>query len=294
MSRSSAGRMLSATLAAVLALGHVLPESWAQPAAESRLEEAKTHVQLGEFEEAAGLLRLLMAEEVSAATRRDAALYLGWAEMELGRDAEAREAFGEVLRLEPDFRPDAAQFPPRLRTAFDEVRAAAQTGRVSDVVSLLEPQGRLSPPGQVPSAFRRRWYQRWWVYAAVGAVGIGATALLVGGGSGYDPPTVTLEVVTAQCGAPNPPGRYEPGNIEVEARVADGAAPFTLSFLDNGMPAGTASTTGAPARFTFLNVPSSEGGGCLNHSLEVRVTDAQNNGGRQVGANVPVQVCRCF
>jgi hypothetical protein len=265
-------------------------------AAAETLESAKREFQIGEFENAARLLRGLLETGVEDPTRRrEALLYLGFSEVELGQPVRADEAFRGVLALDPDYRPDEREFPPKLRTAFEQSRAAMQVSAASDIVSLLEARGKLSRPGKMPAAFARKWYQKWWVYAIVGAVGVGATAVLAGGGSGYDPPTVALEVVTPQCAAPNPAGRYNPGAVAVEAQIEDGQGPYSLRFTDNDVEAGTLSTgASGTVRFTFPDLRSSPGGGCLNHVLRVTVTDAQDNGGRVVDSRAPIQVCQCF
>jgi hypothetical protein len=226
--------------------------------------------------------------------RRDASLYLGFCELELGHPEQSRAAFAEVLRLSPDFRPDASEFPPRLRSAFDEARAAMQTTVASDIVSLLEVRGKLSNPTKMPSMFSRKWYQKWWVYAVVGAVGIGATAVLVGGGSGYDPPGVLLSVTTPACRDESPEPRHQRGAISVEAVVSDGEGPYSLSFFDDQTLVQTVSSPNpATVGFTYPNVEAS-GGGCRNHALRVNVKDAKENEGRIVESTVTLIVCQCF
>lgn len=287
-----AKRALSGLVAVAMVATTVLAQTDGEPGG---LDEAKTKFQTGEFDAASNLLRALLEKDLPANTRRDANLYLGFSELELGHQEAAQAAMREVLRIAPDYRPDPAEFAPRLRAAFDEMRAQLQTGETSDIVSLLEPRGKLSHATKMPSMFARKWYQKWWVYAVVGAVGVGATALLVGGGNSYDPPAAMLDPLTQPCRDPNAPTRYQRGPIQVEAQVTDGEAPYTLRFFDDNVLVDTRNAPGtAPVQFTFPNVESAAGGGCRNHVLKVSVNDARDNEGRLVEASAALTVCQCF
>ena len=276
-----AKRVLAGFVAVAMVATTVVAQTDGEPGG---LDEAKTKFQTGEFDAASNLLRALLEKELPADTRRDTNLYLGFSELELGHQAAAEAAMKEVLRIAPDYRPDPAEFAPRLRAAFDGMRARLQTGETSDIVSLLEPRGKLSRATKMPSMFARKWYQKWWVYAVIGVVGVGATALLVGGGNSYDPPAAMLDNVTEPCGDQGQT-RYQRGPIEVEARISDGEAPYTLTFFDDNVLVATRNaSTASTVAFTFPNVESAAGGGCRNHVLKVSVNDARDNEGRTVEA----------
>ncbi len=274
--------------------------SWAQPADEAALEEAKFLYQDGEFETAALQLRELALRATTVGIRVEAWLYLGFCRLNLGAEKEAREAFQQVLRMVPDFRLDPLRFPPKLRTAFEEARASSRTTKVADIVSLLEPMGKLSPPlKKVPSEFSRKWYQKWWLWAGVGAVGITAAVLLSGGGGdGYVAPDLVLKLPEPNC--TRPPGVFAPGEVELSVAIDDGESPYALTFsLRRSEDAkftevGWETISSKETSFVFQGLEAFPGGGCQQHLLRVKVLDAQKNHGQDVERQTSLTVCTCF
>jgi hypothetical protein len=260
-----------------------------------RFETARLKYESGEREAAADLLRPLCGQNVPAAVRREAGLLLAACELQLGRVSEAEAALQPVLDLEPRYVPDPFRTTPEFSKFFEKARRMrASSNPVAELVSLLDPQGRLGPATKRPRA-SGGILRKWWLWALVGGAAAGVAVLAASSGSAddYVPPSVTLSVLTAECAPPNLPGQYNHGSLQAEATVEDGKPPYSLSFFLDGMMDGTASGSSMSFPHTFT-VQASQTGGCRNSTLRVAVQDVRGNGGRQVEDILPIVVCRCL
>ncbi|HYL22107.1 MAG TPA: hypothetical protein VEU74_10110 [Gemmatimonadales bacterium] len=84
-----------------------------------------------EYDAAVALLKRSLAESaagtLSTSERTQALTYLGATELFRGRRDSAALAFGDVVLLDPRYRPDELIFPPQVTNLFQEVRQATKT-----------------------------------------------------------------------------------------------------------------------------------------------------------------------
>lgn len=284
MIRGAVARVLSGTLALLLAAG-----PWALPAASEltpaeRLAAAEEAYEDGSFETASTALRELTALDLDPKLKLEANLYLGLAEVQAGREEASLGPFGEVLRLQPDFRLDPVRYAPKLVDAFEKARAQ-HSGHGNEVlgITILRPEGVLTRPEKAPSAFRSRWYQKWWVLALGGVALAGGAALAFGGGdsNSYDPPLVTLAIPESaqKCSTGE---LYLPGDLRTRVDRLDGEAPFSFTFLlrsvtGGDMTAGTSTDDSASFFFVYPALQPLPTGGCREYTLTVRVLDGRDS-----------------
>jgi hypothetical protein len=93
-------------------------------AAPPELKRAKDRFEFGAYADAAGSLRQLMAGSPSLSEREavDAWRMLGISEYQLGDKRAARQAFVNLLSIDPDFALDAFLVPPPIVDFFDGVK----------------------------------------------------------------------------------------------------------------------------------------------------------------------------
>jgi hypothetical protein len=290
MRRSNLGKTLSVALCVSLAAGPVARPASGQTTAAAKLAEAKASYEEGEFAAATAALHALLAGELEPAVRFEASLYLGLAESQSGHEAEAAAAFGEVLKLDPNFRLDPVRFAPKLREAFEAARMESLAGS-EDVlpITIVQAEGVLTPAEKPPKAFSSKWWQKWWVIGlGVVAVGGAAVALTASAGGPGQPVFVgDIEILDAQC--PPIPGTttpsYPEGDLRVRVSFKDGTAPYTLTFLANNVVQGTPSEVRqSPVTFTYQNLRVTGVGSTTPYTLRVTLQDAN-----KVSAAAPAQ-----
>ena len=134
----SATRLVLCVAAALASLG-LVPQPPQDADLQQELERAIQLIQEGDFAAAAGLLETITAggDELSPEARDLAAayLYLGIARLYLTGEDEAREAFHEAQRRDPDFEPATAELPRRVVEVWGEARDLAS------VVVVTVPEG---------------------------------------------------------------------------------------------------------------------------------------------------------
>ncbi len=95
-----------------------------------------------EMESASWLLRqALSSDRLKLDDRKTALSYLGAAEFYRDRRDSALSAFGQLVRLEPDFRLDRLVFPPDAQDAFEEARRRNPSVRVTARSTAFAPNG---------------------------------------------------------------------------------------------------------------------------------------------------------
>jgi len=98
-------------------------------AAGDAFQEGRIHYEAARFDQAIEALRRAESEVASGTEflhdQRllvDVQLTIGLSYASMGQKEEAREAYGEVLRMAPDRRLDTLEYPPKIVALFDEVR----------------------------------------------------------------------------------------------------------------------------------------------------------------------------
>ena len=140
--------------------------------ADDAVERGVRQVQEGDFENAVVTLHdaatRLAGRPADARERGRALLHLGIAHVALDQMAEARAAFRDALRADPDLRPTTAEFSPKVVHTFDSARAE------------LQAEGRVDSPkgGGIPAAA--------WIGIGGAAAAAGAIALAGGDDDGGD------------------------------------------------------------------------------------------------------------
>jgi hypothetical protein len=95
-----------------------------------------------EMESASWLLRQALSDErLKPDDRKTALSYLGAAEFYRDRRDSALAAFGQLVRLDPDFRLDRLVFPPDAQEAFEEARRRNPSVRVTAHSASFAPNG---------------------------------------------------------------------------------------------------------------------------------------------------------
>ncbi|MBI5509600.1 MAG: hypothetical protein HY903_12680 [Deltaproteobacteria bacterium] len=125
------------------------------------------------YSEAVPLLRSLSANPaLTEAERAQVYWWLGVALVAQGATAPSEAAFGELLRLRPDYAVDP-MVSPKIRSAFETAkRRAAQSSGVNAIL-------QAAPPPPVASATGPPWYRRWWFYTALTVVAVAAVTTSV-------------------------------------------------------------------------------------------------------------------
>ena len=99
-----------------------------------------------EMESASWLLRqALSSNKLKTDDRKTALSYLGAAEFYRDRRDSTIAAFGELVRLDPDYRLDKLVFPPDVQQALEEARRLNPSVRVSARSASFAPNGRGLP-----------------------------------------------------------------------------------------------------------------------------------------------------
>lgn len=115
--------------------------------ARDALREGRIHYESARFDQAVEAFR--RAESALAGNLEfvhdqrllvDISLYLGLSYASMGARDDAREAFGEVVRLAPDRVLDTLEYPPKIVSAFDDVRQAI-LARDGASLSVTAPEG---------------------------------------------------------------------------------------------------------------------------------------------------------
>jgi len=128
--------------------------------AQDLLANARTQYQAAAYDEALTTLQQLAANKaaLSATDARDVEEYRFLCLLALGRKDEARSAMGIVVKSDPLYTLDAAATPPRVVTAFTEVRRERATGRgaAEGAADSVEPDPHDAAQGRRPRADDRR------------------------------------------------------------------------------------------------------------------------------------------
>jgi hypothetical protein len=262
--------------------------AWAQQTNAERLAAARAAYEEGEFALAAASLRALLEAELNDPQRLEAQLYLGFAELQSGHETEAKAAFLEVLKLDPNYRLDPLRFAPKLRDGFERVRVDRLAGTEQLLgITIVQVEGALSPAEKPPKAFASRWWQKWWVIGlGVVAVG-GATALLVGRDGPSEPVFQgQMEVLLEECAPiPDQPPGFPEGDLPVRVRFSGGKPPYQLSFSANMTVHGPpVMAERSPVGFTYLNLRVTGAGSSAPYTLRATLQDAN-----RVSAPTPLE-----
>ena len=125
----------SVVVAVWLGLGGAAPRAAAAQTARDLVSQGVRAYRALEYDAAVALLRRSLTEGVvgtlSTAERAQALTYLGATELFRGRRDSATLAFGNVVLLDPRYRPDELIFPPQVTNLFQEVRQATKTVAVT-------------------------------------------------------------------------------------------------------------------------------------------------------------------
>lgn len=115
--------------------------------ADAALQEGRIHYEGARFEQAIEALRraeAALAGNLEFVTDQrllvDTHLYLGLSYASIGARDDAREAFGEVVRLAPDRVLDTLEYPPKIVSVFDEARQAVLS-RGGGALQIEAPEG---------------------------------------------------------------------------------------------------------------------------------------------------------
>jgi hypothetical protein len=167
-------------------------------------EEAVALIWAGDYERAERALRanLLKLTAANNAERAEILVYLALIANIRQRPDEARASLRQALQFRPDLVIDPVEFPRTLRDMVAEIRAdmlshraRPRPGELAAPVHMLAPIA--TPPGW--KAGGRKWYQRWYVWAGVGAAAP-AAIIVMGGGGGARPTATTTPTVTPTLG----------------------------------------------------------------------------------------------
>jgi len=262
-------------LAAVLAAGPVRAQT-----PEERLLAAKGLYEDGQFTQAAAALREVLAGQTEADVRLEANLYLGFAELQSGHEAEAKAAFAEVLAQDPNYRLDPLRFAPKLRDAFEQVRVGKMAGPEEVLgITIVQAEGVLTPAEKPPKAFAGKWWQKWWVIG-LGVVAVGGTAAILGAGSGGPgAPAFEGAIEFLKTGCAPIPGQQIPGfpegDLPVRVQFRGGQPPYDLVFFLDTTAVGTLSRVQqSPQTFTYHDLRVTGVGSSQTYTLRATLKDA--------------------
>jgi len=124
----------------LLAIGLAAGSALAQPAPKlPELEEASGQIDSGDFEEAVKTLgRALNQPELTDDQLAEAYRLLGLANLYLGNEDKARDAYEKLLQARPDYElPRSA--PPKIRTLYARIKDDVRKRRVKPVTLAFEP-----------------------------------------------------------------------------------------------------------------------------------------------------------
>ena len=116
--------------------------------AQDSLEAARQLYASAEYTSALTMLNALITGESPREERRAIALYRTLCLLAVGRGAEADRAIESMVSMDPLYRPDADDIPPRMRTAISEARKRMLPSILQETVQGLE--GRLRSAGLQP------------------------------------------------------------------------------------------------------------------------------------------------
>lgn len=251
----------------------------------------------GRLDEALAVLRAAAQAAERSDSRRDAHLFIGVCLLAQGKASEAAASFREALADDPASRLDKAMFPPQVVEAFEAVRRETVAKAAPSVVTLTRVESYFSPAEKRPALEMVPWYKKWWVWAIAGVAVAGGVAAASGGGGGggtdtYDPPTVNLDVITTPISGIS----YCAGDIDVSAAMAKGEPPYTLTWYltvatQPRQTLASQSTSAVTASYTYAGLSAS--GPCVDHNLEVGISDKRNNNGNSVSSAKQIRVCLC-
>ena len=166
--------------------------AWAQAPSEKPLDRGEGYYEQSRFDEAISLLKdLVTSNSLSGPDLERAREILARSYAKKGHPAEAKGMFKEILRANPDWRPDPIRVPPDESAVFDEALKEFQSGATSPpppstgtpAPSTAENAPPVVPP--IETKKKKGLFSKWYFYAGVAAVGAGA-ALALGGGGGDD------------------------------------------------------------------------------------------------------------
>lgn len=125
----------SVVFAVCLGLGGAAPRAAAAQTARDLVSQGVRAYRALEYDAAVALLKRSLNEgavgTLSTGERAQALTYLGATELFRGRRDSATLAFGNVVLLDPRYRPDELIFPPQVTNLFQEVRQATKTVAVT-------------------------------------------------------------------------------------------------------------------------------------------------------------------
>ena len=113
--------------------------------AEDSLEAARQLYASAEYTSALAMLNALATSESPREERRTIALYRTLCLLAVGRGAEADRAIEAMVSMDPLYRPDADDIPPRMRAAISEARKRMLPAILQE--RYKESKARLRSPG---------------------------------------------------------------------------------------------------------------------------------------------------
>jgi tetratricopeptide (TPR) repeat protein len=165
-------------------------------AGEPQVERGEGYYEQSRFDEAIGLLKdLVQNNTLSGQELERAREILARSYVKKGYPVQAREMFKEILRANPDWRPDPIRVPPDEAAVFQDALKEFQSG--VSVPPTPAPSSTETTPTPAPNAppvttsmetksSKKSLFSRWYFYAGLALVGVGAAAAMGGGGGDDD------------------------------------------------------------------------------------------------------------
>lgn len=165
----------------------------ARASAREDLVKAQEHFEYTDYAQAMAVVDKLLAEgSLSGGDLREAHILRARCLAGMGREPEAIEAFCQVVRLDPKWKPDPFQFKSEEQDLFQRAEQRCASMGVT----------RAEPPAQQEEA--KKGGGKWKLLVAGGALLVGGVVLLAaGGGGGGDGATPDADLP----GFPSPPNR---------------------------------------------------------------------------------------
>jgi tetratricopeptide (TPR) repeat protein len=166
--------------------------AWAQASADKPVQRGEGYYEQSRFDEAISLLKdLVTNNSLSGPDLERAREILARSYVKKGYPVQAKEMFKEILRANPDWRPDPIRVPPDESAIFEEALREFQSGvtpppQPSTTGTSTPKTAENAPPITTPmetKSSKKGLFSKWYFYAGLAAVGAGAALALGGGGS---------------------------------------------------------------------------------------------------------------
>jgi hypothetical protein len=188
--------VLGCHLVAITCSGLVPAAALAQtPASKAPVERGQQYYEQARFDEAITLLKdLVDRNALSGEDLRKARELLARSYVKKGYPVLGKDMFKDILRQEPDWRPDPIRVPPDETAVFEQALREFQSEQQpppptpapvmpapADTAGVVQKSTETLPPPE-PSE-KKSVLSKWWLWAAT-AGAVAAIALVAGGGGG--------------------------------------------------------------------------------------------------------------